>query len=96
MPGGSICAAQNGILHGQPVRVDHERPFAVLYNDSCHPAGIPWWLLLVPVLVPDVHSDPKPDGFAARGAKLTHDAIVVDSHLDAPDQLDENLQEVVR
>ena len=55
---------------------------------------IPWLLVLAPMLVRDVRSDPKPDDFAARGAKLTHDAIVVDTHLDAPDQLDEKWADV--
>jgi membrane dipeptidase len=48
-----------------------------------------WWLILVPAIaLADTPGAPAPDAaLAARAAKLHREAIVVDTHLDAPDQL---------
>ena len=46
-----------------------------------------WWLTLLPAIA-IAQPAPKPDAaLAARAAKLHREAIVVDTHLDAPDQL---------
>jgi membrane dipeptidase len=50
------------------------------------------WLVLVPSIA---FSDTK-DDFAARAAKLHREAIVVDTHLDAPDQLAEKWGDVAK
>ena len=47
-----------------------------------------WWLALIPAIAHAQPAPPNPDAaLAARAAKLHREAIVVDTHLDAPDQL---------
>jgi membrane dipeptidase len=53
----------------------------------------PWWLVFVPSLA---FSDAKQDDFAARAAKLHREAIVIDTHLDAPDQLADKWADVAK
>ncbi len=49
-----------------------------------------WWLTLIPAIAMAQPAPPNPDAaLVARAAKLHREAIVVDTHLDAPDQLDE-------
>ncbi len=50
-----------------------------------------WWL---PLLIPALALSDTGDDFAKRAQKLVRDSIVVDTHLDAPDQLDEKWADV--
>jgi membrane dipeptidase len=51
------------------------------------------WLVLVPSIA---LSQPKQDDVAVRAAKLHRDAIVVDTHLDAPDQLADRWADIAK